>query len=770
MEKFRKYNITLIMFFISLMGIGQIGVGEWRDHLPYRRAFGIIEQEGKIYCATRSGIIIYNKKDNSIEKLSKIQGLSDLNITAIGYSVSNSTIVIGYKNGNIDLIVKNEIININDIKRKTLFGSKAINNIFIEGDYAYLSCGFGVVILDLKNEEIKETYQIQFENSNLAINDITIVANWIYLATQSGVYKGNVQSNLLDFRNWEKIADIPLYEYNISNIEYFEGNIYISASNIEDDEYLIYYFNDISWNKLNNVPKEYIYSIDAVNNSLYISFSSQICIYGEKGNLIDKITNEDINWFNPAKVFFDSEGIIWIADRSSGLITENFSNGYNIYHPNGPNSNEIWKIDIVDGNLYAVNGGYSESWQNLWRTARLYNFKNETWRSYTYWGIGEAVSLAINPNNTDNVFVGSFNFGVLEFDKGEIINQYNVDNSNKHTLQSIIPGSNYIRITGMVYDNQRNLWMTNAMVPNLVSVLNNDASWTGIPLGNKLGLYYASEIINTKNNYKWIVLALGGGIMVFDDNGTIDNTDDDQYKRFGIFDHTGTVITNSVMSIAEDNEGDIWVGTKEGVYVFYNPENVFSGTNFYASDILIPINDSIAAKLLETETVTCIEIDGANRKWFGTKGGGAFLFSEDGLNQIANFNTSNSPILSNHIIDIEIDGRTGEVFFATGEGLISYKGTASDEDLQKDLTYVYPNPVRENYKGPITITGLFAESNVKITDISGNIVYEAETMGGQVVWDGNNFDGQRVKSGVYLIFCTNKDGTKTKMAKLVIVN
>ncbi|MBN2518871.1 MAG: hypothetical protein JXB17_00055, partial [Bacteroidales bacterium] len=281
MQKYRKYNMILIMFFISLMSVAQIGVGEWRDHLPYRRAFGIIEHQGKIYCATLSGIIIYNKKDNSIEKLSKIQGLSDLNITAIGYSASNSTIVIGYKNGNIDLIVKNEIININDIKRKTLFGSKSINNVFIEGDYAYLSCGFGVVVLDLKNREIKETYQIQYENLNLVINDITIVANWIYLATQSGVYKGNMNNNLLDFRNWEKITDIPLTEYNINNIEYFEGNIFISSSNIEEEEYLIYSFNDASWNRLNNIPKEYIYSIDAVNNSLYISFSSQICIYGK---------------------------------------------------------------------------------------------------------------------------------------------------------------------------------------------------------------------------------------------------------------------------------------------------------------------------------------------------------------------------------------------------------------------------------------------------------------------------------------------------------
>ena len=779
-----KFKFGLLLILITLLAPfiskAQVGVGEWRDHLPYRHAISLIEANNKIYCATKSGILIYNKSDNSTEKLSKIQGLSDVDISAIGYSEEWETIIIGYSNGNIDLVVKNQIINVNDIKRKILFNSKTINQIYTAGNLAYLSCGLGIVVFDIKKKEIKDTYQIQKDNNILNINDIIVFGDYIYAATSIGLHKGFIQNNLLDFRNWEQITGLPVANNDIQNIELFDGKIYISSSNVNDSTYFIYYLNDTTWTLFSlsaDLPDEPINKLKAVDSRLYICSRQQITIIDNQNNLINKISNTKIPGLAPNDMIMEPDNIIYVADYSLGLLRINTDLTYRTFRPNSPYTNQAWNLEYIHDRLYVTGGGVADNWQHLWRNATIHKFENEKWSTHIYYGIHDLMSLKVDPTDPDRVYTGSFYAGLLEIYGNKLINHYDVNYNtthpdNQHTLQAI-EGYDYIRIAGLAFDRDNNLWMTNWQVPNLLSVKKNDGKWIGIPLGDEAGNLSPYKIINTGNNHKWIILARDGGLLVYDDKGTIDDLDDDEFKKFGIEDANGKIYANQVYSIAEDKEGDIWVGTDQGVYVYYNPENVFKkGGGFYASDILIPRNDStdLADRLLETETVTCIKVDGANRKWFGTINGGVFLFSEEGTRQILNFNTSNSPILSNHIIDIEINGKTGEVFFATGNGLISYKGTAGEENLQKDLLYVYPNPVRENYTGPITITGLITDSNVKITDISGNLVYEGETTGSQFVWDGNRFDGQRVRTGIYLIFCTNDDGSETRITKLLIVN
>ena len=221
-------------------------------------------------------------------------------------------------------------------------------------------------------------------------------------------------------------------------------------------------------------------------------------------------------------------------------------------------------------------------------------------------------------------------------------------------------------------------------------------------------------------------------------------------------------------SIAEDLDGDIWVGTDQGIVVYYYPENVFEDSDFHAQRIILTIGD-VTQYLLNTEMITAIAIDGANRKWLGTKSSGVYLVSENGTEEIHHFTEGNSPLLSNQINDIGINHETGEIFFATDKGLISYRGSATmGSDEFRDV-YVYPNPVRENYDGDITIRGLVSDVNVKITDISGNIVYETTAEGGQATWNGKNFSGSRVSTGIYLVFCSNDDGSKTYITKLLFI-
>jgi hypothetical protein len=233
-----------------------------------------------------------------------------------------------------------------------------------------------------------------------------------------------------------------------------------------------------------------------------------------------------------------------------------------------------------------------------------------------------------------------------------------------------------------------------------------------------------------------------------------------------------SVISNFIYSIAQDREGNIWLGTNKGIVVYYSPSRVFSSNEFYAQTILVPRNDNsgFGDPLLGTETVTAIKVDGANRKWLGTRNGGVFLVSDDGLKQIHAFNIDNSPLLSNSINDITINENTGEVFFATNSGIISYVSDAVGPAEEFSDVYVYPNPVRETYFGDIVITGLIENAYVKITDLNGNLVHETRSLGGNAIWNGNNLSGKRVSTGVYLVFLTNDDGSLTHVTKLLFIH
>jgi Two component regulator propeller len=255
---------------------------------------------------------------------------------------------------------------------------------------------------------------------------------------------------------------------------------------------------------------------------------------------------------------------------------------------------------------------------------------------------------------------------------------------------------------------------------------------------------------------------------VFNDNDTWSTSDDD-YRRLTSGKGSGGLPSNEVYCLAEDDDGQIWVGTNQGVAVFYSPENIFNSNAQDAEQIYIT-QDGNTQLLLETELIQCITIDGANRKWIGTETGGVFLMSADGKEQLAHFTALNSPLPSNNVSSISINGLTGEVFIGTDIGLVSYKGTATEGLEQFTDVYAYPNPVRSGYTGTIAIKGLVKNCDVKITDMNGTVVYQTTALGGQAIWDGNNFEGKRANSGIYLVFMANEDGTQKHVAKICFIN
>jgi ligand-binding sensor domain-containing protein len=233
---------------------------------------------------------------------------------------------------------------------------------------------------------------------------------------------------------------------------------------------------------------------------------------------------------------------------------------------------------------------------------------------------------------------------------------------------------------------------------------------------------------------------------------------------------TENQVISSVISIAEDLEGNIWVGSDQGPLIYYNPEKVFDG-DLNAFRIKIPRNDGtgLVDYLLKNETITSIVVDGANRKWLGTLNSGAYYLSPDGTILLRNFNEQNSPILSNTIVSMAADNKTGDVWFGTTKGIQSFRGDATTGEEKFTNVYSFPNPVREDFTGNVTITGLMRDSQIRITDISGNLVYETVSDGGQASWDLKTYNGKHVATGVYLIFCASNDGTQSVVTKMLVI-
>lgn len=768
-----NFAVFLFVFTLSQSVYSQLLTGEWRDHLPYSQAMVVANVDNKIYCGSEVSLFAYDKIDHSTQKFSKINGLSDIGISAMNYSAENQTLVIGYTNGNLDLIINNTIYNLSDIKRKSMTGLKTINQIIFIDDYAYLSTAFGIVVLNLTKREIADRYIIGANGSNVDVYAIAYNSDndSIFAATEHGIFKAlRSNPNLVDYNNWLQISDIPNYDQKFNAISYFNGAIYASYAGNTVSENIIYQYNGSVWSQYLQ-PNDNIYSLKNCYENLLIIASSRVKKIDKQGVVIEYYTDG----LQIRDASYDASGIVWIANRNSGLILFDPIWGASYIHVNGPDNNEFLDLSVSGGKVYAASGGRTPAWGNLWRKGIIHKMENDQWSTYTPWAVAalqqmpDIVTITADATNPTHFFAGSWGGGLAEFNNGNFVERYSDNNSS---LQALSNAPGVVRIGGVAFDSKGNIWVSNSGVSRPFSVRTPQGEWHSFNYGSDVNADDIGELIVTQNDHKWCFLPRGQGLFAFDENGTYTNDNDDKVKKFGIIDRNGKTISNDIYSMAEDLDGSIWVGTNKGVVVYYNPSSVFSAGTLVASQIIVQgeVNDSVPQYLLSSETVTAIAIDGANRKWIGTEKSGVFLLSDDGTKQLLHFTTDDSPLFSNTITSIAIDQASGEIYIATDVGLISYRSDVTEGKLFFNDVYAYPNPVREDYTGPIIIKGLLKDVNVKITDIAGNLVYETTSLGGQALWDGNNFSGQRVHTGVYLVFLSSEDGVKTFVTKLLVIN
>lgn len=732
----------------------------WSEHLPYRKAKQLLASNENIYCLTESGLFCYSLVDNEIVSFSRTKGLSDTDISCIAWAVDNEVLLVAYQNGNLDLIFKKEIINISDIKHYSAIEEKAINSILVYENWAYLGTDFGIVVVNLDKKEIADTYIIGEKGRNVKVNDVVIMDNDIWAASDEGIYRAKINSNnLADFNNWERDNSLPNYERACSDLQLIDKTLYaLRSASFSSSE--VYKYQNNNWTNF-ILGTTIINALSKSGNELWVSKSESVDIYNFNGSKLSNISFGDDDDFRDVLKINER---IFIADYEKSLI-EVQGNSFISIKPDGPVRSDISSIYSVGDETWAVAGNHDNLYNNANVDAELFLYESNNWQNFTGDNLPELsgkidlLDITSNKINEALVYAASWGDGIFVFEDKKFRSAWDSNNSPLGTKG----------IISMSPDLDGNLWVLDANSVEGIKVLTYNNEWISLTCNGLSGQVDMQKILALSNGDKWVLREPGNSLYAFNENNSIANGDDDVVKSFMVKDENSSTISSYIYDMAEDEEGSVWLASSSGVAVYADPGAIFRNGDFYAYRPVVTIDGS-TQYLLSTENVQCIAINGANQKWFGTESSGAFLVSENGDEQLAYFNTTNSPLPSNKIEKISVNPGTGEVFFVTDKGMVSYKGKVTEGTDNFKGLYVYPNPVRETYEGDITVSGLIKNSIVKITDVSGNLVWEGESEGGQFIWDGKNFNGSRVHTGVYLIFCSNSDGSESKVIKLLFIH
>ncbi|HEX2970432.1 MAG TPA: hypothetical protein VHO46_15150 [Bacteroidales bacterium] len=759
-----KKPCVLLLFIILLQNISaQTPVGTWTDHLVYSVATSVAVGSEDIFASTGSSILIYNKTLAELQKLSHVNGLSETDISSIAWSEAYNTLVIGYSSANIDLVVKNVIFNLPDIERKYISGEKNIYKIRTNGKYAYIACSFGIVVADLLKKEIFDTWKPSLSGEDEEVYDIAFGEDKVYAATKRGVYSAELKNTGLSYYdNWDLIPSIPDQTGKYTSLIFTGKSLVAVLSSSLAGGDAVHIIDETGSKLLYFEPGVYNITLDKADDGFTLTNRKEIRLYDAAGAL--KISINGSEWGSPDIVQAVADGNdLWIADLNNGLVHGNNLTDFNILTLPGPVTNSVFNISSLNGKTIITGGGVTNSWNNVWKPFQVSVNEGNIWSSLTPSGIHDPMRSLIDPSDNNHFFITTWGGGLLEY-KGEDFIKYDDSNS---PLQTIIAGSPYVRVCGLAMDKNKNLWITQTEVPSSLKVLKPDGTW--LSDFKRVDAPDIGDIVIADNGYKWVTLPRGHGLYVLDDNSTPGNTSDDRDIHMYVIDSDNRMITN-IYSIAADLEGVIWVGTDQGPFLYYNTEKIFEST-VYAYRVKIPRNDGtdLADYMLSSETITAIAVDEGNRKWIGTRSSGVYLLSPDGTSQLAHFEETNSPLLSNSINSIAVDNKTGEVWIGTSKGIVSYRGNAGNTSDSFEKVYAFPNPVREDFSGNVTITGLMRDTDVKITDVSGNLVFETKSNGGMATWYLTNLRGKRVATGVYIAFCSSADGMNSAVTKILVI-
>ena len=755
----------------------------WDTYFSFNSISSIGDGEGIIYFASYNAIFSYDTSSFQIEKFDTLNELSGDEISAFYHSINNNIIAIGYSSGFLQLIdlYSNTIINVYDILNKPSIPAdrKIINHFNQNGDEILISTGYGISVFDLNEFEFGDTYYIGDFASMLDISSTVVNENFIYASSSElGILRANLDSNLIEFNNWQTI-----YTGSVNELFLNDNNIFFY------DDYNVMGFKNeeiINLLALDNQIK----NVSASDSKIIIISSENCLIYNDQlSQLLDVFESQKyLTTFNDGII---KNNKIYIATSEKGvLLINNNTNDYSYLKPDGPLENNIFSVETLNNQTWVSFGNYTEYFNPYplkFSGISNYDENLDRWLNISKDSIpNQSVNLnniSINPFNNNNVFISSFHGGLMEMDNFNFVEFYNNNNSELESLSTSDPEYESLRISDIEFDQNGDLWVLNCRIDSPLKSYNLD--------NNNWNSYDFTEIINDGfqdelgfndieiDDYgnKWIA-GLRSGLIGF--NNELGNI---QLRK--VFSQDQSDMPSSyVKSIAVDNNNHLWIGTVQGLRVLYNTSSFFE-TPIVTTQKIVILEDGIPRELLEQQYITNIEVDGANNKWVGTIGSGVFYFSPNGQQTIYHFTKDNSPLPSNNINDISINFTNGKVYFATDQGLVSFDtGSTSSSENFSDA-FIYPNPVRPQFNSQldkIKINGLTENVNLKITDIAGNLVAEAQSNinpryrnfnleidGGTAFWNGKNLRNQNVASGVYIIMLSDLDSYETKILKLMII-
>lgn len=756
MKKICTYIMLLFCYTVTFSQVPST----WTEYFSFRNIQQLEGVDDNVFALSENGIFIYNTTSQEIQKITKLNGLSTVGLTCMAYCDSTSSFLIGYDDGSLDIMdypsLKTQ--SIQSVANKQMYGSKRINAIAIHSDTAIIATEFGALTFSITTKNFIATTIFSNNGDLVPAKSVTTDGQYVYTATTKGIFSALLSNqNLSDFSSWGKISGIPFEDDTISHITSLNGTLYYAHKNRTDaTKDSIFKINNGTVTAFKTQFSD-ITRLSSGMNQLYITSALSAAIYNQEEKLThfyDKTTNNS-EYCDIVKL---NNGAILIGDRYYGLY-DYFSKANII--PNCPLSNHIMDMYLQDDNLHIVCGKQS-LWERLYYNVKI---SNGTWYGHSDWRYNN--SFCVFPvKNTNTYYIGTHGSGLIEnsvvWESGKQFDETNTILQTYYLYKSTV-------IDDITADSKETLWILNPGTSFPIVAIDTDKNWyayyvakTSGNVVNQQNLF--NQILIDSRGYKW--LSGTGQLTVFYENNTLENTDDDKLIRISLTDNEGSIAERTTC-LAEDLDGEIWIGTSQGIAVHSTPSRVFKDKQSI-SRIKIEIDGEVGY-LLSSESISCIAVDGANRKWIGTEKSGVFLISENGTEQLLNFTKSNSPLPSNSVRAISIDHATGEVYIGTEEGLVSYIGDATVGDSQMNNISVFPNPVRENYEGDIYIKGVVADAEIKITDISGNLVCSIVANGGTAKWDGKNIYGDRVSTGIYIIYISDETGNYTKTTKVLFI-
>ena len=777
----QKY--LLACFFCVIIPFGGMGqfrpIGNWREHLEFGPAREIAFAKDKYFVASTWGIYSVTYEDNIIERYSKVSGLSDLGVKTIKYDESGERLLIAYNSGNLDLLYRNDIISIPYIKTTDVTGDKTINQIYFEGNNAYLSTGIGVIVVNLDKYEIRSTWPLGKNGNATRVTSFSSDNTHFYASTDEGILRIPKTNRLPENnRNWELITSENNFpeEGVAKNLFFLNGVLYANVGNTLlkyiDKQWQNVYRDDWEWN-----------ACTAGDNSIIITqqknnFSERrIIILSSDGNIGEVVQNNNL-LIAPvsARIY---QKTIYIADTKNGVISKTGSS-FDQIKINSPFGKLDGEMIFQNNKLYVAGGSINEAWFYLENKSGFFVYDNNIWKSYNYeifpWmdTLADIITIAVDPLD-EKIYAGSYSGRIYlpdgrSYNGGGGLIEFKDEKNYKIYKQNSpieIFGDLSYRIGGLAMDAERNLWVSNFGAERNFGVKKADNTWVKFRVPFIIPDNMVGGILIDDFNQKWIQVPQGNGILCFNHGSSIDNINDDQWKLLRVGKGNGNLPGNLVQAMAKDKDGLVWLGTDKGIGIIQCPGEVFTANGCEAFQPVIQ-QDNFAGLLFANEEVKAIAVDGANRKWVGTNNG-VWLISPNGEKVIERFTEDNSPLLSNRINRIAIDPNSGEVYFSTLKGICSYRGTATEGEAQHKEVFVFPNPVPASYSGQIGIRGLAANSIVKITEINGRLVFQTKAFGGQAVWNGRDYNGNKAATGVYLILVTDETGVEKTAGKIIFV-